>query len=297
MIDLHTHTTASDGTLSPAELIREAKQTGVTVLGITDHDTFAGYDEALTQVSGTAAGLDPNVELICGIEIATKYRSQSVHLLGYFLSGCPAGFRNWIGELQASREERNLLLVDVLRKHGFAISLEEVRAKGQAVIGRPHFAKVLLEKGYVTSIQEAFDGYLDETADCYVPRHEPQLGDCIGRIREFGGITSLAHPVRVHSDLEAALSELSGRGLDAVEAYHSDHTPADIERFLALANRFGLLVTGGSDFHGSAKPEIRLGTGRRGNLRVPDDIVLRLREARLHPRSQHQDMVRTLAPN
>ena len=143
--------------------------------------------------------------------------------------------------------------------------------------GRPHFAQVLLEKGYVSGLQQAFDDYLDESAKGYVTRNEPRFGEAVEHIRGAGGIASLAHPVRMREDLAAALPGLREAGLNAIEAYHSDHTPALTEQYLHLAAQNGLLVTGGSDFHGAAKPEIRLGTGRDGNLRVPDDLVDRLK--------------------
>jgi predicted metal-dependent phosphoesterase TrpH len=270
MIDLHSHTTASDGTYSPAQLVDEAGRSGVRILGITDHDTFSGYDQAVPL--GRRAGL----ELVCGIELSTKLHGFSVHLLGYFLDDSTIpGFRNWIRDLQASRRERNVRLVARLRELGLDITLEQVQARGGEMTGRPHFAQLLLEKGYVSSLQQAFDDYLDESAKGYVTRREPQFAEAVGHIREAGGIASLAHPVRLQEDVATILPGLRAAGLNAIEAYHSDHIPAQTELYLHLAAQHGLLVTGGSDFHGAVKPEIRLGTGR-GNLRVPDDLVDRL---------------------
>jgi hypothetical protein len=276
MIDLHSHTTASDGTYSPAQLVDEAGRTGVRILGITDHDTFSGYDQALPLAR--QAGL----ELVCGIELSTKLHGHSVHLLGYFLNAFlnPDGldvFRGWIGDLQASRRERNVRLVARLRELGLDITLEEVRARGGGMTGRPHFAQLLLEKGYVSNLQEAFDEYLDEAAKGYVTRREPQFAEAVRQIRDAGGIASLAHPVRLREDTAAILPGLRAAGLNAIEAYHSDHSPSQTALYLELAAQHGLLVTGGSDFHGAAKPEIALGTGRGGNLKVPDDLVARLR--------------------
>jgi predicted metal-dependent phosphoesterase TrpH len=272
MIDLHSHTTASDGTFSPAQLVDEAGRAGVHTLGITDHDTFSGYDQAVPLAR--RAGL----ELVCGIELSTKLRGHSVHLLGYFLDdSTPADFRNWIGDLQASRRERNVRLVARLRELGLDITLEEVQARGGGMTGRPHFAQLLLEKGYVSSLQQAFDDYLDESAKGYVTRREPEFAEAVKHIRDGGGIASLAHPVRLREDVAAILPGLHAAGLNAIEAYHSDHSPSQTALFLELAARHGLLVTGGSDFHGAAKPEIRLGTGRGGNLRIPDDLVDRLK--------------------
>ena len=276
MIDLHSHTTASDGTFSPAQLVDEAVRTGVHILGITDHDTFSGYDQALPLAR--QAGL----ELICGIELSTKMHAHSVHLLGYFLDPLvnPDGlgdFRTWIGGVQASRRDRNVRLIARLRELGVDITLEEVQARGGGMTGRPHFAQLLIEKGYVRSMQQAFDDYLDESAKGYVTRREPQFAEAVQHIREAGGIASLAHPIRLREDVAAVLPELRAVGLNAIEVYHSDHSPAQTALYLQLAREHGLLITGGSDFHGAVKAEIQLGTGRNGNLRIPHDLVVQLR--------------------
>ena len=271
MIDLHSHTNESDGTCSPAQLIEEAVRAGVTTLGITDHDTLKGYDQA--RAPARAAG----VELICGIELSTKLHGQSVHLLGYFLANDGlADFRTWILDQQAARRDRNIRLVARLQELGFDITLEEAEARGRGMTGRPHFAQILLEKGYVTSYRQAFDEYLDESAKGYVYRREPQFAEGVAHIREAGGIASMAHPVRVKGDVPAMLPELCASGLNAIEAYHSDHSEQDTELYLGLARHYGLMVTGGSDFHGAVKPGVTLGRGS-GNLRIPEDLVERLR--------------------
>jgi len=272
LIDLHSHTNESDGTCSPAELIEEAKRCGVTTLGITDHDTFKGYDQALP-LAGVAG-----VELICGIELSTKLHGHSVHLLGYFLNGGNMdAFRTWVTGQQEARRDRNVRLAARLRELGFEITLEEAEARGRGMTGRPHFAQIMVEKGYVADLRQAFDEYLDESARGYVFRAEPELSEGVALVRAAGGIASLAHPVRVKGDIPALMPELCEAGLNAIEAYHSDHGPEDTENFLALAARYGMLVTGGSDFHGAVKPGLELGTGRGGNLQIPHDLVERLR--------------------
>jgi predicted metal-dependent phosphoesterase TrpH len=274
LIDLHSHTNESDGTYSPAQLLDEAVRAGVDVLGITDHDTFAGYDTAKL----LAQGGTPAPALVCGIDLSTKLHGKSVHLLGYFLDDdAPASFRDWVLDLQASRRERNIRLVARLRELGFDITLEEAEARGRGMTGRPHFAQILVEKGYVANLRQAFDDYLDESAKGYVWRREPQFAEGIARIREAGGIASLAHPIRVNGDVPALMPELVEAGLNALEVYHSDHGPNETEMYLSLAHRYGLLVTGGSDFHGAVKPDVKLGTGCEGNLKVPDDILQQLR--------------------
>jgi 3',5'-nucleoside bisphosphate phosphatase len=275
LIDLHSHTDESDGTCSPGQLIEEAARTGVHLLGITDHDTFRGFDKAVPFAR------DRGIELICGIELSTKLHGQSVHLLGYFLNEDHgiAGFRDWVLDMQASRRDRNIRLVARLRELGVDITLEEAEARGRGLTGRPHFAQLLLEKGYVSTLQQAFDEYLDESAKGYVYRREPQFSEGVERIRKAGGIASIAHPVRVRGDFPSLLPELCDAGMNALEAYHSDHSPQNTAFYLSLAERYGLMVTGGSDFHGAAKPDINLGTGNRGNLKIPENLVEKLREA------------------
>jgi hypothetical protein len=272
LIDLHSHTNESDGSCSPPQLVEEAVRAGVTSLGVTDHDTFAGYDQALAAAEG--AGL----ELVCGIELSTKLYGHSAHLLGYFLgSGGPGSFREWVLGLQASRRERNVRLAARLRELGFDVTLEEAEARGRGMTGRPHFAQIMVEKGYVAGIREAFDKYLDESAIGYVYRREPEFAEGVEQIRKAGGIASLAHPIRVEGDVPALLPELRAAGLNAIEAYHSDHDEKATALYLGLAKKYGMLVTGGSDYHGLVKPDVKLGTGHSGNLQIPDDLLDTLR--------------------
>jgi len=249
-------------------------------LAVTDHDTLAGYD--LAAPLAHAAGLD----LVCGIEISTRFHGRSVHLLGYFVNQPPAAaFREWLGELQSTRRDRNRRLITRLRSLGVDISLEEVEAKDRSMTGRPHFARVLVEKGYVTTIDQAFEDYLDESAKGYVQRREVAMHEGIERVLKGGGIPSLAHPIRVGrraggangDELDQWVGEMRDMGLRALEAFHSDHRPQDVERYLDLARRLDLAVTGGSDFHGANKPRIELGRGFEGNLCVPRSVLDNLR--------------------
>jgi hypothetical protein len=241
----------------------------VTDLAITDHDTLAGYDLALD--SAQAAGLD----LLCGIELSTKLRGRSAHLLGYFpAAGELDEFRGWVRGQQQARKDRNIRLVARLRELGFDITLEEAEARGRGMTGRPHFAAIMLEKGYVRNYRQAFDDYLDESARAYVYRQEPTFAEAVAVVRQAGGIASLAHPTRVHGNVAEMMPELCAAGLNAIEAYHSDHSPEETGYFVELARRYGLLVTGGSDFHGeTVKPGVRLGSGYQGNLRVPPEVM------------------------
>jgi predicted metal-dependent phosphoesterase TrpH len=283
LIDLHIHTTASDGTYTPGQVVNAAAAMGLEALAITDHDNFAGYDEAAPLAE--AAGLD----LVCSIELSTRRfqanspRGKSVHVLGYFLDAPPsAEFRGWLRTLQLARRDRNRRLVARLQELGVDIRLEEAEAIGRIMTGRPHFARILVKKGYASSYQEAFDVYLDESAKAYVQRLEPSLSEGLERITSAGGLPSLAHPMRLGkrnpAEEEQLIGEMCKVGLRGIEAYHCDHSPADEGRYLAIARSYGLAVTGGSDFHGDIKPELKLGTGF-GNLSIPRAVLDRLRES------------------
>lgn len=278
MIDLHTHTNESDGTYSPFELVDAAAALRLDALAITDHDTLAGYDRALPRAR------EKGLDLVCGIELSTKFHGKTVHLLGYFLHEPPThSFRAWLAEMQSTRRDRNVRMAARLRSLGIDISIEEVERKGRSLAGRPHFAKLMLEKGYVSSIQQAFDDYLDESAKGYVDRQEPDLPLGIERIARAGGISSIAHPVRMNyrdpEKMRALVAEMRDAGLTALEVYHSDHRPTDVAQYRELAREFDLGVTGGSDFHGEVKPGIRLGSGA-GNLNIPLSVLAQLREIR-----------------
>jgi len=281
-IDLHSHTDASDGSLTPAELIALATRTGLAALSITDHDTFAGYDVALPLAR--AAGLD----LVRGIELNSRLlvdaaaQPRFVHVLVYFPSREPTlAFHNWLEEQRTDRRSRNEKLVKALQARGVAITLEEVEARGRSLAGRPHFARILLEKGYVTNFEDAFHKYLGEDAPSYVERDSSTTEEVIELARQGGGIPVVAHPIRIglaRAVEHAVLPRFKEAGLVGLEVYHSDHPPALQEYYRALAGELDLLPTGGSDFHGkSVKPDIELGTGRAHNVRVPLEFLEGLR--------------------
>lgn len=273
MIDLHAHTTQSDGTLTPEELVSEAMRLGLEALAITDHDTFDGYDQA--------AKLAKHIELVCGIELSTNWESRSVHLLAYFPDRDPGSdFRAWVSALSETRWVRNRSLVETLRNRGFQIDLEYLSQRFGSRICRPHFAAAMIEKGYVASTQEAFERYLGETGSCFVARDEPDCADAISKIRSKGGVPVLAHPGRIERDpsrFATCLDPMRRAGLLGLEAYHSDHTIEEQDGWAALARDRGLIATGGSDFHGANKPKVRLGTGVDGNVRVPYALLNQLR--------------------
>lgn len=279
MIDLHTHTNESDGSCTPLELVDRALAIGLQALGISDHDTFAGYDQAAEPAR--AYGLD----LVCGIELSAQMgidRRRSVHVLAYFLDQPPsAKFRGWVNGLLASRRERNVRLVAKLQGMGVPIELSEVERIGRTLTGRPHFARVLIQKGFARDYDDAFRRYFGEEGPAFVQRHGPAIHEAAEQVAAAGGIAVLAHPVRLGiRDIaaeESLIQELRDAGLKGIEVYHSDHGPAEIQRYAAIAKKYDLAVSGGSDFHGDAKPDIALGTGRNGNLDIPKSVLEDLR--------------------
>jgi 3',5'-nucleoside bisphosphate phosphatase len=286
VIDLHVHSDESDGTWSPARLVEEAVALGLEALAITDHDTFSGFE--LAREPAQAAGLD----LVCGIEISTRLKRENqpvirnVHVLGYFLQQPPDGIRQWLDVLQASRDDRNRRLAVKLRSMGLHVELEEAQALGRTLTGRPHFARVLVEKGYSASIPDAFERYLDESASAYVPRREPSFAEAAAMITASAGVPVLAHPHKLDGGsperFDDLIRDFVAQGLRGIEAYHSEHSPAGIAQYLAVARAHGLVVTGGSDFHGDTKPGVELGRGRAGNLHVPREVLDRLRDSVRH---------------
>jgi len=281
VIDLHTHTYESDGTYSPAELIDAARALPLEALAITDHDTFAGYDQAVPLAK------EHNFDLVCGLEMTTRlerHRLFSAHMLVYFLQQPPtAEFRAWLDEILESRRDRNRRLIRNLQDAGVKIELQEVEKVGRTLTGRPHFARVLVNKGYASNSEDAFRRYLGEHAPHYAERYGPHTESAIERVRAAGGLPVLAHPVRLgifDEDAEGALiKDLRERGLGGIEVYHSDHGTEDVQRYARIAAKLGLAVTGGSDFHGAAKPGIALGTGHNGNVCVPRSVLDHLRGA------------------
>jgi predicted metal-dependent phosphoesterase TrpH len=274
VIDLHTHTSESDGTDAPAELLTAAAEAGIRCLSITDHDTFAGFDSIFDLAS------DHGVRLWCGVELSCLHESKTVHLLGYFgWQGPPQRFRDWVNRILDSRRERNLKLIDRLNALGCQIALAEVEQYGRSVTGRPHFARVLVEKGYAKDRNDAFHRFIGEEGSAFVERHGPSLTDAIEEIKVCGGVSSLAHPVRLgmfrspENELQLFAS-LREAGLDAIEVYHSDHAGYLVERYSEFAALLGLLETGGSDYHGANKPGIAL-----GSVPVPASVLQGLEAA------------------
>lgn len=271
-IDLHTHSTFSDGTFTPAELVKYAEEKGLKAFALTDHDTTEGILEAKK--------VDTSTEVISGVEISTKYDKKEIHIVGLFLNERDADLNRQLKYYREKRVARNFEILEKLSKLEVNISIEDVRESCTGdVISRAHIAKALLAKGYVSSYQEAFDRYLGDGKSAYVPRETLDYEESIELISKAGGVAVLAHPLLYKmsdTNLENMLVKLKQKGLKAVEVYYSTHTPSDTEHLKAMAKRTGLLPSGGSDFHGATKPKIDLGTGL-GKLAVPFEILEKLR--------------------
>lgn len=253
--DLHTHSTASDGQYTPSELVRLAKDRGIEALALTDHDTVDGLGEAVR--AGEALGL----RVLRGVELGAAEYSL-LHILGYGFD--PAGLAPLCEKLRAGRDDRKFRILDFLEEKGCPLTLEEVEAiAGGDIIARPHFAQAMVRRGYVESNREAFDRYLDtEEFRRRVKRFKADARTCVETIKAAGGKVSLAHPYQIGLEdgpLEELVRTLAGYGLDAIECFYPRHTPAQQAFYLHLAEKYGLHVTGGSDFHGErVKPDISL---------------------------------------
>ena len=273
-IDLHLHTRYSDGSLTPAEVVDLAHQASVTALAITDHDIVDGIPHALH--AATPLG----IEVIPGVELSSRFNERELHVLGYFVDWQDSTFRDHLAQQRRSRHIRNPQTIERLNALGLELSEEEVKAKaGSDSIGRPHIAQVLVDKGYVQDTREAFDRYLKEGAPAYVPRMLSDTRDVIAWIRNAGGVPVLAHPTWTRCQgepLYRLCACLKEAGLSGLEVFYSSHNRRQTSRFLELAKRLDLLVTGGSDFHGAATPAIQVGRGK-GNLKVPEALLEPLR--------------------
>ncbi|GMV50068.1 PHP domain-containing protein [Nitrospirales bacterium NOB] len=275
-IDLHLHTTHSDGSFSTREVMTFAKQAGVSALAITDHDIVDGIPEAI------AAGQELSIEVVPGVEISSRFQGSELHILGYFINWRDTVLNERMARLRAGRHERNPRIVQRLNELGIDITYDEVRAlAGTESVGRPHIARVLMEKKIVSSAKEAFDRYLANGRPAYVDRELPEPEEAVQWIREAGGIPVLAHPTWVRTSAEGLrtlLGQLKAQGLGGIEVHYSTHTPSQTTEYLELAKLHDLLVTGGSDFHGLTKPDIEVGIGR-GGLKVPEKLLEPLRQA------------------
>jgi len=274
--DLHTHTTASDGSDSPAEVIRLAVTSGLKAIAVTDHDTVAGIPEALE------ASAKLGIELLPGAELSVQIAHGTLHILAYLVDPGSPELNGVLKEVQSARAKRNHFILERLNELGRTISwseLEEMSKGGQ--IGRPHIARAMVNRGYVRSTHEAFVGYLKKGAPAYIPKSILSPERAITTIHKAGGLAVLAHPISLEFETPAHLDKLvaewADQGLDGIECYYSMHSQELTRLSLSLCKKYDLVPTGGSDYHGKAKPKIKVGIGK-GGLRVPYSCVEALME-------------------
>lgn len=275
LIDLHIHSTASDGSLTPAEVVNRAHALGLTAMALTDHDTVAGIDEALS------AAKDLDMEVIPGIEVSCIYQEKEIHILGLYIDHKNKELLTFLQEASAKRRARNMEMLAAFQKDGFSLTEEDLFCGNPGtVVTRAHFARALLKHGYVSSVDQAFKKYLNPDRSYYRSRELITPEEVLSAIRGAGGFPVLAHPLQYKlgwAGTEELISQLTDHGLRGLECFHSSNNQDESGKLRKLAKKYSLAPTGGSDFHGAAKPDIEIGSGR-GGLRVSalylDDIKL-----------------------
>ncbi len=282
-VDLHTHSCKSDGSYTPAQLVDYAVSKGLSAVALTDHDTIDGLDEAISHARALTAAGRPSVEVVPGIEFSTEYEKKDVHILGLYISHASPVFRQKLDEFVNSRINRNIRMCQNLQDAGIDITFEKLQARNPgAVITRAHYASYLLEDGYVKSRQDAFSQYLGDHTKYFVPREKVSPAQAVALILAAGGIPVLAHPPLYHMGqdrLDRLTASLKDAGLMGIEAFYSSYTNQDERDMRRLAGKYGLLLSGGSDFHGTNKPGLDLGTGY-GKLFVPEELLEQIRQRR-----------------
>lgn len=275
LIDLHVHSNASDGSCTPTEIVLEAEKMGLTAIALTDHDTVDGVDEAILAADSL------NVEVIPGIELSCLWREKEIHILGLFIDHHNRDLLEFLDSARTRRKNRNLEVLEALKKDGFAVTRSDLMdGNEKTVITRAHFARALLKNGYVTSIDQAFKKYLSPGCPYYRKKEEITPEEAMAVLKAASAFPVLAHPCQYKfgwAVLDELASHLKDLGMQGLECYHSSNNQDESGKLRKLASRYELCPTGGSDFHGAAKPDISLGYGR-GNLRVSalflDDIRL-----------------------
>ena len=276
-VDLHCHSTASDGTLAPAEVVRLAKRSNLFGLALTDHDTIAGVKEAGEEADRLGIAFLPGIEISC-----TYPAPGTMHLLGYGVDPDSNVLHEMTRQLIEARDNRNPRIIAKLNELGVAITIQEVEQEaGGQVVGRPHIAAVLHRKGYVSSIKQAFDKYLAQGAPAYFDKERMSPRRALELVKQSGGLPVLAHPIQLRTtndaQLERVIKDLVDLGLAGIETIHSDHDDMMVEKYTRLADQYKLLKTGGSDFHGTIKKDIALGSAR--GRRIPRQMMDALLEA------------------
>lgn len=274
-IDLHVHSNESDGTLTPAEVVALAKEQGLSAIALTDHDTIDGLPAA------KQAAVEAGIELVPGIELSTDYNGTEVHILGYYVDTENPDFLQQLNHFRDGREERNRKMTERLQNIGFDITYEALTAAfPDSVLTRAHFARYLTDHGMVKDMDTVFRKYIGNNCSCYVPREKITPVAAIDLIRAGGGLAYFAHPVLCHMNydrLDAFIKSMKEHGLTGLEAIYSTYMPGDERNMRRFANKYDLLISGGSDFHGSNKPHIKLGTGK-GNLHIPYEFLQNMKD-------------------
>jgi predicted metal-dependent phosphoesterase TrpH len=277
MVDLHTHSTVSDGSDPPARIPELAAAAGCSAVALTDHDRLDGLAEARARAQTLG------VDLVPGCEVSCEWAPGTLHVLVYFVEPGEGPLQEELARLQADRVERNRQMIDRLAAAGLPVTLDELEAEaGGMGAGRPHMASILVRKGVVGSVQEAFDGYLARGKPGYVSKARLSPRTVAEQARRSGGVAVLAHPLSLQLDepgLASTVAELADAGLTGLEAVYGRYSPDERAGLADLARRHGLVATGGSDYHGTYKPDLAVGTGR-GDLSVPDTTVAALAERR-----------------
>jgi len=275
-IDLHVHSNKSDGSYSPSELVAYAVEKDLVAFALTDHDTVAGLDEAISYAKLSA----PGCEVVPGIELSTEHESKDIHILGLYIDYKSDTFLHHLTAFQNSRELRNDKMCMKLREYGIDISMEKLRERFPAsVVTRGLYAKYMFETKQIKNMQEAFDRYIGDNSPCFIPREKVTPEQAIELIHTAGGVAVLAHPILYHMSnhkLDAFVSQLKNAGLAGIEAVYTTYAASDERDMKRLAIKYDLLVTGGSDFHGTTKPNTDLGIGY-GKLRIPEELLLTIK--------------------
>lgn len=275
-IDLHIHSTMSDGTMSPSEIVDLAYRKGLSCIALTDHDTVAGNREA--QERGGVVGLD----VISGMELSVTFEKTHLHLLGYLVNSEDVSLLKALDTLQGARDKRNLEILDLLADQGIVITQKELQiVSGSGQTGRPHIAKILMEKKAVRSMDEAFEKYLGRDGSAYASRFVLDLKSAVEVIHKAGGLAVVAHPYNLlKQDMESGeiLIRLKELGVDGIEAYYPTHSRKFRKQLIVLAEKYGLLLTGGSDYHGSIRKGTTLAGGK--GVSVPEELVKIMRQTR-----------------
>jgi len=273
-VDLHTHTTFSDGTFTPEKLIEYASEKNLKAVAVTDHDNFDGVTKAFIQ------GKKSNVEVISGIEMSTDYAEKEIHILGLFIDINNKAFNLELSGLKEKRKKRNLLAIEKLRGLNINITYDELESvSSNKIITRAHFAKILMRKGYIDSVKECFDKYMGEGKPAYVKREVISPEKTIKLINNSGGMAILAHPFlynMTNDEIDKMVLYLKKIGLKGIECIYPTHTENDTHYLISIAEKYNLKISGGSDFHGDNKPNLDLGTGY-GELYVPYSVLENLK--------------------